>query len=323
MDRVLAAQRRDLPPLFAAISIAGLGRRRLRRLSAPLWLWFVVPNLVAFHPSEWNNTKFFIFWQWAGAVAVADLLAGLLVCAGRRHPAAHGRRADAGPTDAGRADPSVDGTYGARSDTRLAGVGAPALGSASSRLPSLAARPRSLAVGLGLAATLAVAALVVTGALDTLRAMQRSSAIEHVEHDDLAAASWLRDNHRPHDVLVYGATNTSAIMRSAACRRSPRLRRLDVRSRPSRRSIAARHARSLSGETVDAGDGTATLSLVARYGATLVAIGPRVSVPKRVLPTSSGSNTERWCSNAGSTGSTGSATSRRRMPVPPVGQGAA
>lgn len=63
-----------LLPLFLLVSLTGGVTPRLRRLAAPLWLWFVVPNLVAFHPSEWNNTKFFLFWQLAGCIVVADLL---------------------------------------------------------------------------------------------------------------------------------------------------------------------------------------------------------------------------------------------------------
>lgn len=63
-----------LLPLFAAISLFGGVPRRLRRLTAPLWLWFVVPNIVAFHPSEWNNTKFFLFWQFGGCLVIAAWL---------------------------------------------------------------------------------------------------------------------------------------------------------------------------------------------------------------------------------------------------------
>lgn len=148
-----------LLPLFLAVSLLGLGSARLRRLAAPLWLWFVVPNLVAFHPGEWNNTKFFLFWQLAGCIVVADLLA----------------RPWRSPSGAppGRA-----------------------------RLPT---------VGLRIVAVVVAAALTVTGALDTLRAMQRGSAIPWVEEGDLAAASWLRTAARPGDVLVYGASNTSAV----------------------------------------------------------------------------------------------------------------
>ena len=41
---------------------------------APFWLLWLVPNLVAFHPWEWNNTKYFAFWQMVGAFLVAAVL---------------------------------------------------------------------------------------------------------------------------------------------------------------------------------------------------------------------------------------------------------
>jgi uncharacterized membrane protein len=128
--------------------------RRIRRLTTPLWLWFVVPNLVAFHPGEWNNTKFFLFWQLAGCLAVGAWVRGLVGRGLRR--------------GAGRA-------------------------------------ARAAVAGL------VVAALTVTGGLDTVRAMQRSAAIPWADGDDVAAAHWLRSTAAPGDRLVYGATNTSAV----------------------------------------------------------------------------------------------------------------
>jgi uncharacterized membrane protein len=53
--------------------------------------------------------------------------------------------------------------------------------------------------------------LAVTGAVDTVRAMQRSSAVPWATTADVEASAWLRRNSTPGDVLVYGATNTSAI----------------------------------------------------------------------------------------------------------------
>ena len=41
---------------------------------APLWLWFVVPNLLVFQPWEWDNTKFFSFWLLYGSLLVGALL---------------------------------------------------------------------------------------------------------------------------------------------------------------------------------------------------------------------------------------------------------
>lgn len=70
--------------LFVAISLLGGAPRRIRRLTVPLWLWFVVPNLIAFHPSEWNNTKFFLFWQFAGALVVSWALVRWWSLAGKK-----------------------------------------------------------------------------------------------------------------------------------------------------------------------------------------------------------------------------------------------
>jgi len=45
---------------------------------APMWLWFVVPNIIVLQPWPWDNTKFFIFWALLGSVLVGGVLAGLL-----------------------------------------------------------------------------------------------------------------------------------------------------------------------------------------------------------------------------------------------------
>ncbi len=44
---------------------------------APLWLWFLVPNVLVLQPWDWDNTKFFIFWALLGSVMVGGVLAGL------------------------------------------------------------------------------------------------------------------------------------------------------------------------------------------------------------------------------------------------------
>lgn len=44
---------------------------------APLWLWFLVPNLFLLTPWEWDNTKFFIFWALFGSFLVGALLAAI------------------------------------------------------------------------------------------------------------------------------------------------------------------------------------------------------------------------------------------------------
>lgn len=53
--------------------------------------------------------------------------------------------------------------------------------------------------------------LVATGGIDTVRGMQRSTAIDWVSADEVEVADWLRANAEPGDVLVYGASNTSAV----------------------------------------------------------------------------------------------------------------
>jgi len=144
-----------LLPLFAWLSLMGGVSHRLRRLTAPLWLWFIVPNVIAFHPSEWNNTKYFLYWQLAGSLVIASWLSGVL-----RH------------------------SWHRRGSQRVA---------------------------MHLVALLTVLAMISAGALDTMRAMQRSAAIPWVSNDDLAAADWMRQHSDPDDVIVYGMTNTSAV----------------------------------------------------------------------------------------------------------------
>ncbi len=143
-------------PLFAGLSLLGGAPRRLRRLTTPLWLWFIVPNLIAFHPSEWNNTKYFLFWQIAGCLLIASWLSRAFSAATARRPAVQ------------------------RFVVRIAAVACFLL-------------------------------MISAGGLDTVRAMQRSTAIPWVDHDDVDAATWLRANSHPDDVLVYGADNTSAV----------------------------------------------------------------------------------------------------------------
>jgi len=44
---------------------------------SPMWLWFLVPNVIILQPWDWDNTKFFIFWALLGSVMVGGLLAGM------------------------------------------------------------------------------------------------------------------------------------------------------------------------------------------------------------------------------------------------------
>jgi len=66
-------------------------------------------------------------------------------------------------------------------------------------------------VVLRAAAVVAFCALVVTGGIDAVRGMQRTTAFPWVTADEVLVADWLRAHARPGDVLVYGATNTSAV----------------------------------------------------------------------------------------------------------------
>jgi len=139
-------------PLFALAATTRVATPRLRRLTLPLWAWFVVPNLVAFHPWAGNNAKFFLFWQLAGAIVLADVL-------GR----AYARRV---------------------------------------RWRGMAVQAVALAAVLG---------LVATGGLDTLRGMQRSSAMPWAAADDVSLALWLRDHAQAGDVLAHGGAHDSAV----------------------------------------------------------------------------------------------------------------
>jgi hypothetical protein len=42
---------------------------------APMWLWFLVPNIILLQPWDWDNTKFFVFWALLGSILVGGVLA--------------------------------------------------------------------------------------------------------------------------------------------------------------------------------------------------------------------------------------------------------
>ncbi len=48
------------------------------RWFAPMWLWFLVPNVIVLQPWDWDNTKFFIFWALLGSIAVGALVAAII-----------------------------------------------------------------------------------------------------------------------------------------------------------------------------------------------------------------------------------------------------
>jgi hypothetical protein len=67
-----------IPALVAAFAWRGLLPPRAALHLAPIWLWFLVPNVLVFQPWDWDNTKFFAYWALLGALPVGALLAGLM-----------------------------------------------------------------------------------------------------------------------------------------------------------------------------------------------------------------------------------------------------
>ncbi|MEZ5137388.1 MAG: hypothetical protein R2711_00940 [Acidimicrobiales bacterium] len=81
---VLGAQPRAVPrPAAGGAPVARHRPRSVLRWFAPVWLLWLVPNLVAFHPWEWNNTKYFAFWQLLGRSSSGPCSPG---CGGRASP---------------------------------------------------------------------------------------------------------------------------------------------------------------------------------------------------------------------------------------------
>lgn len=66
-----------IPALVVAQLWRGLIGTGFALFAAPIWLWFVVPNLVLLHPWDWDNNKFFIFWFMLGSMLVGALVARL------------------------------------------------------------------------------------------------------------------------------------------------------------------------------------------------------------------------------------------------------
>jgi len=67
-----------LPLLVTAHLLRGWIPTGFTRWFAPLWLWFLVPNIILLQPWDWDNTKFFIFWALFGSVVVGALLARMM-----------------------------------------------------------------------------------------------------------------------------------------------------------------------------------------------------------------------------------------------------
>ena len=63
-----------IPLLLIAQFVRGLLPTRWAVHFAPIWLWFVVPNIWLFHPWDWDNQKFFVYWAMLGSFLVAALV---------------------------------------------------------------------------------------------------------------------------------------------------------------------------------------------------------------------------------------------------------
>jgi hypothetical protein len=66
------------PVMLAAHRFATWFPTALPRWFAPIWLWFLVPNVIVLQPWIWDNTKFFVFWALLGSMLVGGVLAGML-----------------------------------------------------------------------------------------------------------------------------------------------------------------------------------------------------------------------------------------------------
>jgi hypothetical protein len=67
-----------IPLLVAAHFLRGWIPTGFPKWFAPMWLWFLVPNVIVLQPWDWDNTKFFIFWALLGSVVVGGVLARML-----------------------------------------------------------------------------------------------------------------------------------------------------------------------------------------------------------------------------------------------------
>jgi hypothetical protein len=63
-----------IPVLLIAQFVRNLVPTRYALHFAPMWLWFVVPNIWLFHPWDWDNQKFFVYWAMLGSFLVAAVV---------------------------------------------------------------------------------------------------------------------------------------------------------------------------------------------------------------------------------------------------------
>jgi hypothetical protein len=67
-----------IPLLIAAHILRSWIPTGFAKWFAPMWLWFLVPNVIVLQPWDWDNTKFFIFWALLGSILVGAILARML-----------------------------------------------------------------------------------------------------------------------------------------------------------------------------------------------------------------------------------------------------
>ncbi len=67
-----------IPLLIAAQFVRRWLPTAFEKWYAPMWLWFLVPNVIVLQPWEWDNTKFFIFWALLGSIVAGGFIAGMV-----------------------------------------------------------------------------------------------------------------------------------------------------------------------------------------------------------------------------------------------------
>ena len=67
-----------VPLLIAAQFLRRWMPTSFEKWYAPMWLWFLVPNVIVLQPWDWDNTKFFIFWALFGSIMVGGFIAGMV-----------------------------------------------------------------------------------------------------------------------------------------------------------------------------------------------------------------------------------------------------
>jgi hypothetical protein len=174
-----------IPAMAAAFAWRGLLPPRVALHLAPIWLWFLVPNVLVFQPWDWDNTKFFGYWALFGALPVGALLARLL-------------RGGFQPWDW---DNSKFFVYWAL-------LGALPVGAPLARLlrggyeHRVGASPLVSVLGRALA-VLAAAVLMLAGGLDLARTLDPGvSSAEFTDAAGLQTAAWARQNTSPSAVFL-------------------------------------------------------------------------------------------------------------------------